>query len=267
MKKFCIAVLAGYLAFAVPGCRNNKNGVEDIPYVPESDPLSVLPTVVDDETDAEIYEVPTPEPLRDKKGETVYPIYYRGAVATTKNKGEWESWLRDPSLAPLPALRNDRNFVVTWCHQFAHYEPEEVALILMNYFEYDMAYLHPSNPWCYTDYPKIAFFNWAGLRTCIEAKKVVCAGYAQLFYLIVREQYPDVRYITSNEIRHARNYFADTKQHWDITWIDTAGVNYNPDYIKFDFVGMKKRIDGGLDGDGLKVGRDWKIVNLVAGER
>jgi hypothetical protein len=89
MKKFCIAVLAGCLVLAAFGCRNS--GAEDIPYVPESDPLSVLPTVVDDETDAKIYEVPTPEPLRDKKGETVYPIYYGGAVATTKNKGEWES--------------------------------------------------------------------------------------------------------------------------------------------------------------------------------
>jgi hypothetical protein len=81
MKRLFIAVLALCIIFAVPGCRNNKNSVEDIPYVPESDPLSVLPEVVDDETDAEIYEVPTPEPRQDKNGETVYPIYYGGGGA------------------------------------------------------------------------------------------------------------------------------------------------------------------------------------------
>jgi hypothetical protein len=261
MYRFCVVVLISCLCFAALGCKKDK----PIPYVPESDPISVLPTVVDDETDAEIYEVPTPEPWQNRNGETVYPIYYGGETAVTRNRAEWESWLRDPSLAPLPRLRDDRSFVLTWCHQFARLEPEEVGLALMNYFEYDMAYLHPANPYYYD--PQYALFNWNGLRKCIEARKLVCAGYAQLFYLIVKEQYPDIRYIVSNEICHARNYFADSEEHWDLTWLDKKGVHYDPDYIKFDFVGMQKRIAGGLDGDGRRVGRDWRVQNLVEGAR
>jgi hypothetical protein len=56
----------------------------------------------------------------------------------------------------------------------------------------------------------------------------------------------------------------DADEQWDITWIDTAGVDYNPAYIKFDYVGMQKRMARGING---RVGRDWKVVNLVAGER
>jgi hypothetical protein len=237
---------------------------EPITVVPENDPMQVLPTVVDDETDAKVFEVPPPEPLiRDK--ETVYPLYYGGAIATTKDKAEWEIWLQDPSLAPLPALHDDRSFVLTWCHQFAQYEPEEVGLILMNYFEYDIAYLHPSNPWYYSNNPTVVFFDWAGLRKCITDKRLVCAGYAQLFYLIVKERYPDVQYIVSDQINHARNLFED--EHWDLTWLDDKGVDYNPDRIKFDFVGMQKRIRDGLDGDGRRVGTDWYVVNIHEGKR
>ncbi|MDR2073209.1 MAG: hypothetical protein LBP60_07235, partial [Spirochaetaceae bacterium] len=201
MKRFFIVpaagllvLLAAFLCFTFLGSRGKKSGGEDSPIsvVPECDPMSVLPAVVDDETDAEIYEVPTPEPLT-VAGETVYPIYYGGETAVTKDKAEWESWLRDPSLAPLPGLRNDRDFVLTWCRQFTQYEPEDVGLILMNYFEYDIEYLHPANPWCRTSDPTRAFFRWDGLRRCIEDRKIVCAGYAQLFYLIVKEKYPDVK--------------------------------------------------------------------------
>jgi hypothetical protein len=186
----------------------------------------------------------------------VYPIYYGGETAVTKDKAEWESWLRDPSLAPLPGLRNDRDFVLTWCRQFAQAEPEDVGLILMDYFEYAFApdgkpdevytdasnpYPYPANPWNYIENPQVRFFNWAGLRKCIENRKIVCAGYAQLFYLIVKEKYPDVKYIRNPKIRHARNEFEG--DHWDLTWLDDAGEDYNPDKIKFDFIGMQDRIE------------------------
>ena len=226
-----------------------------------SDPMNVIPTEGDDETDAKIWEVPTPQP-RVERGETVYPLLYGGKEAVTKSKTEWERWLRDPSLAPLPDLLQDRAFVLSWCHQFARFEPEEVALILMNYFEYDHTFTHMQPTWHYTAYPDVAFLDWRQLRRAITDKTLVCAGYAQLFYLIVKEKYPDVQYITSNDLCHARNYFEDT--HWDITWLDDAGVDYNPDKIKFDFVGMQKRIRGGIDG---QVGKDWKAVNLVSGEK
>jgi hypothetical protein len=243
-------------------------GTDEILYVPESDPLVVLPEVVDDDTDADIIEVPIPEPWQNTKGETVYPIYYRGETAVTLDREEWESWLRDPSLAPLPTLHNNRSFVLTWCHQFAQHEPEpeEVGLMLMNYFEFDWAYLDPANPYYYwTPYPQ---FWWAGLRKCIEDKKTVCAGYAQLFYLIVKERYPKIKYITAywfdrergKKIAHARNLFEDTGEQWDITWLDDRGEDYNPDKIKFDFVGMQKRMAGTFD-----VG--WEIKNLVEGQR
>jgi hypothetical protein len=256
MNKFSGITAIICLCLCVFGCSGSKNVNAD------SDPVNVLPAEVDDETDADIIEVPDPKPRREK-GETVYPLLYGGMEAVTKSKTEWEKWLRDPSLAPLPRLHEDRAFVLTWCHQFAALEPEDAGLFLMNYFEYDMAYLHPSNPWCWRSNPDTAFFNWAGLRKCIEDKKLVCAGYAQLFYLIVKEKYPGVQYITSNEIRHARNFFED--EHWDITWLDEEGVDYNPDKIKFDFIGMQKRIEDGLYGGGRGVGRDWKIVNLMEG--
>ncbi|MDR2314694.1 MAG: hypothetical protein LBE02_09205 [Spirochaetaceae bacterium] len=252
-----LVLLAGFLYFVFPGFRNNDSG--PVTVLPEYDPMSVLPAVVDDETDAKIYEVPTPEPLVRGK-ETLYPLYYGGEVALTKSRAEWESWLRDPSLAPLPALHNDRDFVLAWRRQFAQYEPEDVGLILMNYFEYDLTYTRPSNPWGYTHDPRVVFFYWAGLRKCIEDRKIVCAGYAQLFYLIVKEKYPDVTYIVSDEINHARNYFEG--DHWDLTWLDDRWVDYNPDKIKFDFVGMQKRIAGGIDGN---VGSDWRVVKLVEG--
>jgi hypothetical protein len=259
MNRFLVITLTGCLCFLAFGCKKSTPVEEPITVVPESDPMQVLPAVVDDETDAKIYEVHPPEP-RVVRGETVYPIYYGSAVAVTKNRAEWENWLRDPSLAPLPNLRDDRSFVLRWCHQLADMEPEDVALFLMNYFEYDLAYLHPSNPWHYANNPTVAFFDWAGLRRCIEDKRLVCAGYAQLFYLIVKERYPGIKYITSDELCHARNYFED--EHWDLTWLDDAGENYNPDRIKFDFVGMQKRIANGLNG---RVGRDWIEVNLQEG--
>jgi hypothetical protein len=260
-------------------------GTDEILYVPESDPLVVMPEVVDDDTDADIIEVPTPEPWKNTKGETVYPIYYGGETAVTLDRAEWETWLRDPSLAPLPRLRSDRSFVLTWCHQFAQLEPEEVGLFLMNYFEYpedyenvDDYYTNASNPWYYQNNPQVIFHGWEGLRRCIEAKKVVCAGYAQLFFLIVKERYPSVRYITANwfdrekgkDTGHARNYFVDTKELWDLTWLDNAGVNYNPDYIKFDYVGMQKRIveiENRITRKNGLSALDWKIRNLVEGER
>ncbi|MDR2144743.1 MAG: hypothetical protein LBP29_10285 [Treponema sp.] len=37
-----------------------------------------------------------------------------------------------------------------------------------------------------------AFLEWYELWRAIEDKELVCAGYAQLFYLIVREKYPGV---------------------------------------------------------------------------
>jgi hypothetical protein len=280
MNRFFVIVLAGCLCFSFPGCRNKKSGAdsEPIAVIPEYDPMSVLPAVVDDETDAEIYEVPTPEPLT-VAGETVYPIYYGGEAAVTKDKAEWESWLRDPSLAPLPKLRDDRAFVLTWCQQFTQAEPENVGLILMDYFEYAFlsdgetpdrvytdasnAFPYPANPYYYTYNPHVAFFNWAGLRKCIENRKIVCAGYAQLFYLIVKEKYPDVKYIVSDEIKHARNYFEG--DNWDLTWLDDPGVDYNPDKIKFDFVGMQKRIADGLYGGGRGVGYDWRVINIFEG--
>jgi hypothetical protein len=203
----------------------------------------------------------------------VYPIYYGSAVAVTRDRAEWETRLIDPSLAPLPALHNDRSTVLTWCHQFAQLEPEEVGLVLMNYFEYDRTKKHKQPTWHYPAYPNIAFLDWYQLRRAITDKTLVCAGYAQLFYLIVRERYPSVRYITSDEINHARNYFADEGSHrditvhWDITWLDNAGVDYNPDYIKFDYMGMQTKIANGLYGGGRGVGRDWIIVNLSKGER
>jgi hypothetical protein len=293
MNRFFIVLASGtlvllviLLCFTFSGYRNKKSGGEDEDgpvYVPESDPMSVLPDVVDDETDAKIYVVPTPEPLQ-VAGETVYPLYYGGATAVTKSRAEWESWLQDPSLAPLPALRDDRNFVLTWCRQFAQFEPEEVGLILMNYFEYAFApdgkadkvytrasnpFPFPSNPWYYDYNPEVAFFNWAGLRKCIENRKIVCAGYAQLFYLIVKENYPDVKYIVSDEINHARNYFED--EPWDLTWLDDPGVDYDPRKIKFDFVGMQKRIPPterywmkeihNID----RVASDWYAVNIFEG--
>jgi hypothetical protein len=259
MNRIFVIVLISCLCFPSLGCKKSVSGGGPITVVPESDPMQVLPSVVDDETDAKIYEVQTPEP-RVVKGETLYPIYYGSAVAVTRNRTEWESWLRDPSLAPLPNLHNDRSFVLKWCHQFADMEPEDVALFLMNYFEYDIKYLHPANPWCYTNNPTVAYFKWDGLRRCIEDKKVVCAGYAQLFYLIVKEKYPGIKYITSDEICHARNLFEG--DHWDITWLDDEGRDYNPDKIKFDYVGMQRRISRGYNGN---VGHDWIVVNLVEG--
>jgi len=244
MKRELIILII--FCFYVFGCRKSEA------VVVNSDPINYLPTVVTDETDADIIEVPAPVPLI-KDGETVYPIYYAGEAAFTRNRVEWESWLQDPSKAPLPALHNDRNFVLTWCHQFAHYEPEEVGLILMDYFDYDINYIYPSNPYYYTSNPHRSFFNWKGLRKCIQDRKLVCAGYAQLFYLIVRERYPDVKYITSRTLNHARNYFEN--EHWDITWLDDKGVDYNSGKIKFDFVGMQNRISA-------KTSNDWIIVNL-----
>jgi hypothetical protein len=252
MKKF-IVVVVGCFCLSMASCYKDINN-------DDSNPIKVLPTEVTDETDAKIWEVPTPQPRREK-GEIVYPLPYGDEEATTKNKAEWESWLQDPSMAPLPKLHSDMDFVLTWCHQFAQFEPEDVGLILMNYFEYDIAYIHPSNPFRYTNNPGIAFFNWAGLRKCIEDRSVVCAGYAQLFYLIVREKYPDVKYITSKQINHARNYFED--EHWDITWLDDEGVDYNPNKIKFDYIGMQRRISRGIEGN---VGTDWKVINIKVGE-
>jgi hypothetical protein len=254
MYKFFGFLLALCLCLCLLGCTDNKN------VNAASDPMNALPAVVDDETDAKIFAVPEPKPRREH-GETVYPLLYGSVEVFTKNRTEWERWLRDPSLAPLPNLQDDRAFVLKWCRQLANLEPEDTALFLMNYFDYDIAYLHPSNPWHWTSNPDVAFFNWEGLRRCIEDKKLVCAGYAQLFYLIVKERYPGVQYITSDEICHARNYFEG--EHWDVTWLDEEGVDYNPDKIKFDFVGMQKRISRGYRGN---VGHDWIVVNLVEGE-
>jgi flagellar basal body-associated protein FliL len=162
----------------------------------------------------------------------------------------------EPVLAP--PFRSDREFVLNWCHQFAQYEPEDVGLILMNYFEYDIAYLYPANPYYYRNNPDTAYFNWDGLRKCIENRKLVAPGYCQLFYLIVRERYPDVKYIVSDQLSHARNSLNGVQ--WDITWLDDAGVVYTPGKTKFDFVEMQMRIAHG------GVGTDWRVVNLVVGE-
>jgi hypothetical protein len=259
MNRLPVLLCALCLCFSLAEC---SRGPEDRILPPEEDPANptnVLPTVVDDETDAKVFEVPTPEP-RLVKGELMYSLSYGSEQAVTKNKSEWESWLQDPSLAPLPKMLDDRDFVLTWCHQFAQYEPEEVGLILMNYFEFDKTYTDPSNPWYYTINPQRVFFHWEGLRECITDRKVVCAGYASLFFLIVKERYPDVRYITSDQLNHARNVFEG--DHWDITWLDDKGVDYNPDKIKFDFVGMQKRIARGIEGN---PGTDWKYWNLVDG--
>ncbi|MDR2210514.1 MAG: hypothetical protein LBO65_03475 [Spirochaetaceae bacterium] len=280
MNKFFGIAAVVCLCFLISGCRNKDSG--PITVIPEYDPMFVLPDVVDDETDADIIEVPTPEPLT-VSGETVYPIYYGGEVAVTKDKAEWESWLRDPSRAPLSALHVDRDFVLTWCRQFAQAEPEDVGLILMNYFEYAFApdgdadpvytaasnpFPYPANPWYYPYNPQIRFFNWEGLRKCIENRKLVCAGYAQLFYLIVKEKYPDVKYIRNPKIAHARNYFEG--DYWDLTWLDDPGVDYNPDKIKFDFIGMQDRIDETEKILYLKEGlyrdsSDWLEVNIFEG--
>jgi hypothetical protein len=132
----------------------------------------------------------------------------------------------------------------------------------MNYFEYDHTFSHMQPTWQYSDYPGYVFLDWRQLRRAIVDRTLVCAKYSQLFYLIVREKYPDVKYMRSQELNPARNYFED--EHWDVTWLDDPGINYSPDKIKFDFVGMQKRVSAGLKG---KVGSDWKIVNLVIGER
>ncbi|MDR1901444.1 MAG: hypothetical protein LBQ88_04070 [Treponema sp.] len=226
--------------------------------------MNVLPTVVDDETDAKVFEVPMPEP-KLVKGELMYPLSYGSEQALTKNKAEWESWLRDTSLAPLPKMLDDRAFVLNWCHQFAQYEPEEVGLILMNYFDFDKTYTSSSNPWYYKSNPQIIFVNWEGLRKCITDRRLVCAGYAQLFYLIVKEEYPDVKYIICQNgvVNHARNYLDG--DHWDITWLDDEGVDYNPDKIKFDFIGMQDRIANSYGVYG-SVNADWKVVNLIEGK-
>jgi hypothetical protein len=248
-------VCAGILCFLLAGCNDYAKEVE------KCDPMNVLPTEGNDETDAETWVVPTPKPRR-VNGELMYSLPYRGEMATTQNRQEWESWLQDPSRAPLPALHRDMEFVLAWCHQFAQFEPEDVGLILMNYFEYDHSFRHMQPTWYYSDYPRVTFLDWYQLRRAIEDNELVCAGYAQLFYLIVREKHPDVKYITSKQLNHARNYFKD--EHWDITWLDVPGVDYNPNKIKFDFVGMKKKISGGIDG---KVGTDWKIKDITIGER
>jgi hypothetical protein len=255
VNKFFVVVCVSGLCFSIVGCHNIKKENE------KANPMNVLPTEGGHEIDAQIYEVPTPKPWREGNV-TVYPLLYGDEEALTTDRGEWQRWLQDPSLAPLPQLRADMDFVLAWCHQFAQFEPEEVGLILMNYFEYDRSLFHKQPTWHYSDYPDRVFLDWRQLRRAIVDKTLVCAGYSQLFYLIVREKYPSVRYITSEELCHARNYFED--EHWDITWLDDAGVDYNPDKIKFDFVGMQKRIERGLEG---RVGRDWKFVNLVIGER
>ncbi|GMO42984.1 MAG: hypothetical protein Pg6C_04630 [Treponemataceae bacterium] len=255
MYRFFGFLLAGCLCLAVFGCTDNKN------VNAASDPMNVLPSAGNDETDAKTWEVPAPKPRREH-GETVYPLLYGSVEVFTKNRAEWERWLRDPSLAPLPNLQDDRSFVLKWCRQFSNLDPEDAALFLMNYFEYDYTFTHMQPTWHYSSYPEVAFFDWYQLRRAIVDKKLVCAGYAQFFYLIVKERYPDVQYITSDEICHARNYFEG--EHWDITWLDEEGVDYNPDKIKFDFVGMQKRISRGYKGN---VGNDWKTVNLVEGER
>jgi hypothetical protein len=256
---FCLVLVCAVLFVWL----RRPRGTDEILYVPESDPLVVMPEVVDDDTDADIIEVPTPEPWQNTKGQTVYPIYYGGETAVTLDRTEWEGWLQNPSRAPLPGLHANRDFVLNWCRQYAQLEPEEVGLKLMDYFEYVEAYTdesnafpYPANPWGYTYNPKIRFCNWPGLRKCIENRKIVCAGYAQLFYLIVKKQYPDVRYIRSPALRHARNVFVETGEQWDLTWLDDGGVGYNPDYIKFDFVGMQKRMTGTFDAG-------WLIVTFV----
>jgi hypothetical protein len=253
MNKIFALVFAGFLCFAVLCCQDtDENKI--------SDPMNVIPATGDDKTDAKTWEVPTPQPRREGI-EIVYPLSYWGEEVVTRNKEEWEGWLQDPSREPLPNLHNDMDFVLTWCHQFAQFEPEEVGLILMNYFEYDYTYTHMQPTWSYTAYPQNVYVSWYELRRAIKDKILVCAGYSQLFYLIVREKYPDVKYIESDELCHARNYFE--KEHWDITWLDEGGVDYNPDKIKFDFVGMQKRIARGIN---ERVGSDWRIKNLVIGE-
>ncbi|GHU80533.1 hypothetical protein FACS189468_0610 [Spirochaetia bacterium] len=257
MKKVVSIVFAVCILLSLAGCSKENT------YSPETDPANpenVIPTTGDETNTATIWEVPTPEP-RLVKGELMYSLPYGNEVASTRNKSEWESWLQDPSRAPLPQLRGNMAFVLDWCHQFAQYEPEDVALILMNYFEYDHTFTHMQPVWYWSDYPGRTFLDWRQLRRAILDKTLVCAGYAQLFYLIVREKYPDVKYIQSNQLNHARNYFED--EHWDITWLDDAGVDYNPDKIKFDFVGMQKRINRGLKGN---VGSDWKMANIIIGE-
>jgi hypothetical protein len=255
MNKILGIIGAVFLSFLIIGCNDYTEDNEKF------DPMNILPTEGDDETDAKTWVVPTPKPRRIN-GELMYSLPYGGEVAITKNKQEWESWLQDPSRAPLPALKRDIDFVLAWCHQFAKFEPEDVGLILMNYFEYDHSFRHMQPTWSYSDYPGLTYLVWYQLRRAIEDKELVCAGYAQLFYLIVRERYPNVKYITSDQLNHARNYFED--EHWDITWLDVPGVDYNPDKIKFDFVGMKKKISSGIKGNR---GTDWEFKNIIIGER
>jgi hypothetical protein len=103
MNRFFAVVCISCFCFSIAGCHDIKQENE------KANPMNVLPTEGDDETDAKIYEVPTPKPRRER-GVTVYPLPYGNEEAFTTDRGEWQSWLRDPSRAPLPQLRSDMDF-------------------------------------------------------------------------------------------------------------------------------------------------------------